>query len=128
MTMYKILYLNQRRENVLSGFVYSDDDERWESLVHALNDLSSVGFDVHTPVYGPSPAGQVIEAFLLASASATPPADLERRINRAKALLAKGEADLAALPGDVGLVIRVDGLRKELQELGKRLPAHEEGR
>jgi hypothetical protein len=127
--MYKVLYLDAHRQEALSGSVRADDGERWDSLVEALNDLSSVGFEVHTPIYGPAPkaagSGPVIEAFLLASTSATPSSDLERRIKRTKALLAESEAHLATLARETERRVqelRVRTLRAELQELEQRLP------
>lgn len=129
MTMYKVLYLDERREKALSGIVSADDGERWDSLVQALDDLSSVGFEVHTPIYGPAPkaaaGGQIIEAFLLASTSATPSSHLERRIKRTKTLVSEAEAHLGTLASDMERTLqeqRVRELRAELQELEERLP------
>jgi hypothetical protein len=127
-TIYKVLYLDEEREKALSGVVRADDGEKWDSLVEALQDLSSVGFEVHTPIYGPAPkvagGGQVIEAFLLASTSATQPSDLERRIKRTKTLVAEAEAHLATLASDMERPLqgqRVRELCAELQEVEQRL-------
>ncbi len=134
MTTYKVLYLDEHREKTLSGIVRADDGERWDSLVQALNDCSSVGFEVHTPIYGPAPkaggGGQLIEAFILASTSATPSSDLERRIKRTTGLIAEAEAHLATLASDMERTLqgqRVRELRAELQELEQRLPSTRKG-
>jgi hypothetical protein len=128
MTMYKVLYLDDDRQKVLSGFVCADDGERWESLVQALNDLASIGFEVQTPIYGPAPqrtgSGPVIEAFLLLSRSATVTSDGARRVNRTKALLAAAEEHLATLSGDTERTLqemRVRELRAEVDQIEQRL-------
>lgn len=119
--------MDDQREKALSGIVRADDGERWEFLVQALNDLGSVGFEVETPIYGSVPkgagAGQIIEAFLLASRSATVASDLERRIKRTKALVADAENHLTTLSSDMERALqgqRVRELHAELRELEER--------
>lgn len=134
MTVFKVLCLDDDRHEVLSGIVRADDGERWDSLVQALNDLGSIGFNVQIPIYGPDPrpagAGPIIEAFLLVSESATLTLDLQRRIKRTKALLADAQNHLATLSSDMERTLqeqRVRELRAELHQIEQRLPSSATG-
>ena len=120
MKIYKVIYMNDQREKVLSGAVRADDGERWESLVQALNNLGSIGFEVETPIYGSvikaAGVGQIIEAFLLVNRSATAASDLERRIKRTKALVVDAEKYLTWLSSDLGLASNDNMEKRTFQE------------
>ena len=49
MTLYKILRLDNTRDNPLAGIVRSEN-ESWNSLEEALNELGEAGWEISTPI------------------------------------------------------------------------------
>lgn len=128
MPIHKLLYLDQHRQAPLSGMVTADDGERWDSLGEALNDLGAVGFEVQTPIYGPAPGhssvGQWVEAFLVVHKSFTAMQELERRLARARALLAAAEGQLTTPTSEMSRslqAINTGELRGQLDTIEQRL-------
>ena len=125
MPIYKVLYLDDRRQKAFSGLVRTDDDERWDSPIAALNDLGSKGWELQTLIYGPAPSGhpgdQFVEALLLVNKSATPRADIERRIERTKAEIASAQGRLVGMKGGMDATL----LSQHIRELSSHLAEFE---
>lgn len=99
---YKILRLDNRRSAPL-GSVVTSDNESWNSLEDALNELGEAGWEIATPVYGPVPGREHqgdnwLEALILVNKSASASDDLDRRIAKVKEIIAEAERDLKTNP------------------------------
>ncbi len=126
MTRFKILRLDHQRSGILAGVVRSDD-EFWDSLEDALNELGEAGWEISTPVYGPT-SGSVykgdhwLEALILRAPDTSLSADLTRRIEKTKSIIRETELELA---NDAEgrtmerkmMELKLDGLKDSLGEL-----------
>lgn len=99
MTRFKILRLDHQRSGILAGLVRSDD-ESWGSLDEALNELGETGWEIATPVYGPT-SGTVykgdhwLEALILRAPDTATFDDLTRRIEKTKSIIREKTLQLA---------------------------------
>jgi len=101
---YKILRLDDRRSGPLKGIVRSDN-ESWNSLEEALNELGETGWEIAIPVYGPVPGREHqgdnwLEAIILFNKVHSASDDLDRRIAKVKEIIAEAEQDMASNPED----------------------------
>ncbi len=128
MPVYKVLYLDDRREKAFSGLVRADDNERWDSPIEALNELAAGGWELVLPIYGPIPgrdrSGQFIEALLLFNKNGTRAQDVQRRVERTRGQILAAEKRRATCRGTMEervLNQHIRELSAELAELEARL-------
>jgi len=102
-TQYKILRLDNQRKHPLQGNVWSNN-ETWNSLEDALNELGAAGWEINLPVYGPVPGGRDhqgdswMEALILENKICTASDDLDRRIAKVKEIIEEAKHDLENTP------------------------------
>lgn len=128
MPVYKLLYLDDRREKAFSGLVPTDHGDSWDSPIEALNELAATGWETLLPIYGPVPGeehgGQFVEALLLLNKTGTPIQDIKRRIGRTRAQIAATQERLAGAKSgmdEIALNQHIRGLSSQLAELESRL-------
>jgi len=121
---HKILYLDEGRRAVLSGTVKSNDGEEWESLVDALDNLSTTGWEIALPVYGPVTVpgvpGQEPDAFIVVNDAYDDSKERQRRVEYLDGLISAAESRLQHMSGetDRGLLeMRIRELRASRKEL-----------
>ena len=132
MAIYKILYLDSRRENDLSGIVRTEDNEGWNSLTDALNELSEYGWEINLPIYGPAPGGkpgdQAVNAFILLNRNGTTLQECDRRIEHTKLELAVAQRMLNDTKSEIDKVScnqYIRSVTSRLQELEEKRKAFE---
>lgn len=124
MKRHKILFLDEDRRAVLSGTVRSSDGEEWLSLVDALDNLSTTGWEIALPVYGPvtvpGVTGQEPHAFIVSNADDDDSKEHQRRVAYLDGLISDAEGRLQNISGetDRGLLeMRIRELRASRREL-----------
>ncbi len=136
MSIYKILYLDYRRNAPLSGAVESyyyglRKFEKWGSLEDALNELAKSGWEIDTPIYGPVPGRNRqgenwLEALILVNRTSDTAREIKRQIAKIEQQIIREKVTLES-SGTKSTIQRMTaertmrGLFRIIEELKKQL-------